>query len=97
MTLSDSELRAMRRILAGYSLPQLEAVLSAKQQVMRERLDVIDDMMNDDEPNVIAYERALTAFNTAMDELERRRAGRSIESLPGMDRMSTHTHTMNGR
>lgn len=97
MTLSDSELRAMRRTLAGYSTEQLEAVLNAKHQIMQERLDVIDDMMNDDEPNVITYDRALTTFNATMDEMDRRRAGRPLESLPGMDPLHTHTHTMNGR
>ena len=97
MTLSPSELRAMRRRLSITTDNQLVSILNAKHIIMKECLDKMDDRMNDDEPLVIDYERALCAFNCAMDEQDRRRTGAAIESLPGMDPLHTSTHTMNGR
>lgn len=97
MTLSPSELRAMRRQLATYTQDQLTAILNAKHTIMADCLDKCDDMLNDDHPMVIAYEKALTVHNCTMDEQDRRRAGRPIESLPGMDPLSASSHAMNGR
>jgi hypothetical protein len=97
VTLSDSELRAMRRALAEYSDDKLVATMETKRLTMTECLETCPDIMDDDNAIVQEYHRAQVVFNAAMDERDRRRDGKTVESLPGMDRLSTSTHTMNGR
>jgi hypothetical protein len=97
MTLSDSELRAMRRTLATYPKDVIENLIHDKRIAMAMAEDKIDDMLDEDHPEVIRYRRALCVHNCAHEELERRRTGAPIESLPGMTEISTSTHTMNGR
>jgi hypothetical protein len=97
MTLSDSELRAMRRTLAGYSDDKLKIVLAGKRKVMISCLEKSEDVMSASDPIMIRYEQALEVANCCYDEMDRRKAGKPIESLPGMEPVSTSTHTMNGR
>lgn len=97
MTLTDSEIRSLRIKLSSYTLDQLTVIAAAKSQQMQKCLETCPDIMDDDCAIVQNYHRFKTCYNAVMEEHERRRTGESIESLPGMEPITSSTHTMIGR